>query len=100
MAGDVKINPAGLRQMARVNEKLMLDIAELTREGAADRSPVAAINGGNNRDSIALKIESPMSMYVHTESGYGGWLEIGTSKMAARPYIRPAYQDAVREASK
>lgn len=29
---------------------------------------------------------------VMTGSGYGGWLEIGTARIPARPYIRPAVE--------
>lgn len=33
---------------------------------------------------------------IYTQSGYGGWLELGTKRMAARPYIMPAFQEAVQ----
>lgn len=61
---------------------------------ASRNSPV---DTGNNRDSIATKtgIEGGKPVgRVYTQSGYGGWLEIGTSRMAARPYLAPAYQEA------
>jgi HK97 gp10 family phage protein len=63
---------------------------------ARDLSPVAAVNGGNNRDSINYE-SSGLEGRVFTESGYGGWLEIGTSRMAARPYFRPAFEQQKRE---
>jgi HK97 gp10 family phage protein len=52
---------------------------------------------GNNSDSIAKDAGMEGGKIVgrvYTQSGYGGWLEIGTSKMPARPYIAPAYQEA------
>lgn len=68
---------------------------------------------GHNRRSIAYKIGSkvttkgkpksgedpftetnpdlkPNEGAVYSTSGYGGYLETGTSKMAAQPYFRPA----------
>lgn len=57
---------------------------------ASKNSPVAT---GNNRDNIATKTGmeggKPVGR-VYTQSGQSGWLEIGTSKMPARPYIAPA----------
>lgn len=32
---------------------------------------------------------------VYTQSGYGGWLELGTKKMSARPYIYTGFMRAV-----
>ena len=61
---------------------------------ASKNSPV---DTGNNRDSIATQTGmnggKPVGR-VYTQSGYGGWLEIGTSTKPARPYIAPAYQEA------
>jgi HK97 gp10 family phage protein len=51
---------------------------------------------GNNRDSIDYKTEGD-KVIIYTESGYGGWLEIGTSRMAARPYFRPAFDQTKAE---
>ncbi len=35
------------------------------------------------------------SFRIYTQSGYGGFLEIGTAKMDAQPYIKPAFDQAV-----
>jgi len=70
---------------------------------AKRRSPVKT---GNNRRSISwgtvaevrrrdesgTTIPGGVTHAVWTESGYGGFLETGTRKMAARPYIRPALE--------
>lgn len=56
---------------------------------------------GNNRRSIAYESsgfqagegvidQSKIEGAVYSTSGYGGFLETGTRKMAARPYFRPA----------
>lgn len=55
---------------------------------------------GNNRRSIKSEVSgmgtnemvdpSKIEGAVYSTSGYGGYLETGTYKMAARPYFRPA----------
>ena len=56
------------------------------------------VDTGNNRDSIATESSTTSTgrpvARVFTQSGYGGWLEIGTSRMPARPYMAPAYNEA------
>ena len=44
---------------------------------------------GNNSRSIAYEAKG-FTAAVFSSSGYGGYLETGTSKMAAYPYFRPA----------
>jgi len=51
---------------------------------------------GHNRDSLTYKAQG-LNGEVWTESGYGGWLEIGTSKMEAQPYFQPAFEQTVGE---
>jgi HK97 gp10 family phage protein len=62
---------------------------------AKRNSPVLT---GHNASTIDGKVEEtpqgPMAV-VYTQSGYGGYLEVGTSRMRARPYIWPALQENV-----
>jgi len=58
---------------------------------------LSPVRDGNNQRSLEAKTGMEGGKIVgrvYTQSGYGGWLEIGTSRMAARPYIAPAYQEA------
>lgn len=57
---------------------------------AKEKSPYLT---GNNRRSVALEMVTALRVRVYTESGYGGWLELGTSRTAPRPYFAPAYQE-------
>jgi len=67
--------------------------------------PVAAINGGNLQASITKGVSEKTSSVVGTiEAGgarapYAQYLEFGTSKMPARPFMRPAI-NLTREAIK
>lgn len=48
---------------------------------------------GSLARSIQIKIEDDgFKGSVGTELKYGFWLEFGTNKMAARPYLRPAFK--------
>lgn len=88
-------NPQALRKMSEISFGKIRDIAEETASRAVDKSPY---DTGNNRDSIKFGQEQAGHFIVYTESGYGGWLEIGTEKRPATPYLRPAYQEAKRAA--
>lgn len=71
---------------------VIVDIAHDTMKG----SPILS---GNNRRSIKYDSKG-LSGSVYSTSGYGGWLEIGTSKMSARPYFMPAYNRHSKELPK
>jgi hypothetical protein len=49
----------------------------------------------HNADSIRARVrrtkKGPKAT-LYTESGHGGYLEIGTSRQAAEPYLYPAFQ--------
>ncbi len=44
---------------------------------------------GHNRRSIDFDVKG-LTGRVFSTSGYGGYLETGTSRMPARPYFKPA----------
>jgi HK97 gp10 family phage protein len=52
----------------------------------------------HNADSLSTMTKSRGSKiyaYMRSNSGHGGYLEKGTSKMAARPYMKPAFDQSV-----
>jgi len=55
---------------------------------------------GHNRQSIDAAVtdtpEGPQAE-MYTTSGYGGYLELGTSKMRAQPYLNPAFEQHIGE---
>jgi HK97 gp10 family phage protein len=77
------------------------EVADKAVEIAKENSPH---DTGNNRDSITVGSEKnnkkEINTDIHTESGYGGYLELGTSKMPARPYMQPAVIQALKEVVK
>lgn len=60
-------------------------IVEIAND-AIKGSPVLT---GNNRRSIRYEAKG-LTASTFSSSGYGGYLETGTSKMGAQPYFRPA----------
>lgn len=84
-----------LEEMLAVTHQVcILDFAQVMRANVAERSPYEK---GHNRDSIRLDPINPgptdMVIRIVTESGYGGWLEVGTGKMDARPYFGPGFEE-------
>lgn len=60
-----------------------------TRSSAPYEAPAAQTAGGL-QSTIQVEQDAPLSRKVGTNLPYGLYLEIGTSKMIERPYLRPA----------
>ena len=98
----------------------MVDTVTLIANDAIKESP---IDTGHNRRSIAYKVgtkavrrgkpkgdEKPfeegqpdlrtLEGAIYSTSGYGGMLETGTVKMAARPYFKPALDKNIKNLPK
>lgn len=55
---------------------------------------------GHLRTNIKVTQPEPLKVQVSSEAGYSAALEFGTSKMAARPFMRPAAQATQDDAQK
>lgn len=84
----------GLAQK-QVQEAILKSVADTfeldIKPEAAKNTPVLS---GTNRRSIDTEISlvpEGIKAELFTQSGYGGYLEIGTKKMQARPYLLPAF---------
>ena len=75
-----KVNKAG--------EKALKDTITDIAEEVITIHPWKNVTGNNSR-SIKYEVKG-LSGAVYSTSGYGGYLETGTSRMAARPYFKPA----------
>ena len=97
MSGTIRPNTAAVVAAAR--EAASRNVADLCDSMVAVAKRLTPVDSGNNRDNITSDLNStngrPVGR-VFTQSGYGGWLEIGTSRMPARPYFAPAYEQAKR----
>jgi hypothetical protein len=80
----------------RINNGVLAGVTDLFEQqvlpAAQEMSPVLT---GANRDSLSVKVRRYRRMIraaIFTQSGHGGYLEVGTSKMPAQPYIHPAFE--------
>jgi HK97 gp10 family phage protein len=75
----------------RVKQKMIdkLELAGEFVEGAA--KVLCPVDLGNLRESINHKVnEEELSVKIGTNVEYAPYVELGTSKMAAQPFLRPA----------
>ena len=100
MAGEMTFKVTFNEQILKMIEKAPTEalnrLAEHVTAGAKRRSPYKT---GNNRKNIDWDAPRGGVRRIGPTSGYGGFLEVGTRYMAARPYIRPALEDVKRRAA-
>jgi hypothetical protein len=88
---ELDIKPDAVENSPVTPEGLERNLA-LKAQGRLSRPPGGT---GYNRRSIDVTVtdtEKGPQAQLFTQSGYGGWLEVGTSKMRAQPYLFPAFQ--------
>ena len=59
-----------------------------------DAKKLCPVNTGNLRRNIRQEVKLTRRGFntkIFTTCGYGGYVEVGTRKMAAQPFIRPAF---------
>lgn len=124
MATQVIVDLSGLRPEARLEVKAAIfqatkdlfeldivptakELSPVTPEGMAHNLALKAegkLGGrrpggtGTNRRSIdSTVIEGPdgPEAELFTQSGYGAYLELGTSRMRAQPYLNPAFEQHI-----
>lgn len=76
-------------QDSRMVRDGMLDLAQIGAAGAKRRAPV---DTGELRDDIAAAEVDGVARYG-TDVEHGLYQEVGTYKMEAQPYLRPAQDD-------
>ena len=52
---------------------------------------------GNLKRSIASDQKGTLEWEITTATGYGAYVELGTTNMAAQPYFAPAYETARKQ---
>lgn len=78
----------------RVADKLEL-VGEFVEGAAKLRCP---IDTGNLRGSINHKVDKKeLSVRIGTQVEYAPWIELGTNKMSAHPFLVPALYESKTE---
>ena len=92
----VVITPEGMAQVAGRTDELVERLAGLSAEDARRTAPVDTSNMQST-----IRVEKPRELVRHVKVGgiigdtgemvdYHIYVELGTSKMAAQPFMRPA----------
>lgn len=63
-------------------------------ERARDNAPV---DTGNLKRSITAEKTGEQSLTIQTRCGYGAFVELGTTRRAATPYLAPAVQQTMSD---
>ena len=85
----IRTNINSAEVMAMVNKAAGEGLLDTTVLIAGDVVRDSPIKFGTNKRSIDYWVRK-LKAKIFSTSGYGGWLEVGTRKMEARPYFHPA----------
>lgn len=91
------------RNVDDVLDEAIMAGAKVIEQAAKSKAPVKT---GRLRRSITVEIKDKEDNFITVRVGpgkegfYGRFVELGTKKMAAKPFLRPAFDENVQEARK
>jgi len=91
---DFNDNSAAVRASLEIAKKRGLEICGEKAESYA--KALCPVDTGNLRNSIT-HFQKDEDEYIGTNVEYAPFVELGTRRMSARPYLRPAAQDHADE---
>jgi len=91
-----------VKQIASWSDSKMIDFAARITAHAKDQPEMggAPVLTGNLSRSIKMVKSDNNTLRVQTETGYGGYVNFGTSRMAANPFMQRALDKAVNDFQK
>ncbi|MDA8212163.1 MAG: HK97 gp10 family phage protein [Clostridia bacterium] len=109
-----KMQVKGLKELKQALEKVGQNVEEVLVEAVMAGAKViekaskdkAPVKTGKLKRSIGVKLKerTPYNAIAtigpNDEGFYGTFVELGTKKMAAKPFLRPAFDENVQEARK
>ncbi|ESU71107.1 hypothetical protein T260_15115 [Geobacillus thermopakistaniensis] len=78
----------------RVKEEALLAGAEIIQQAASERAPRDTGKLAENIVISDVKEDGTVDIGPDRDRFYGLFLEFGTSKMAARPFLQPAFEES------
>lgn len=84
LAGALAKVPDGAEKLARVA------VRKTARDIKSSAQSIAPVDTGNLKSNIRTTAVTPLSSDVTADTPYAVFVESGTSRMAAQPFMRPA----------
>lgn len=94
MSSRLEFTPEMLAQLQAISDQYVEDTVLPKISQAAQR--IAPFDSGYLHDHIAPVVNAD-GMFVVADTDYAAFVELGTSKMAAQPFLRPAMTSALGE---
>jgi len=91
---EVHINAEGIKQIKDGVYYGTDDYVQEVTDHAKDLAKFGKYATGETQQSIANEVEevrSGVRCKIFTQSGHGGYVEVGTKKMKAEPFLFPAF---------
>ena len=98
--GIERLQKAMRRAPVLIAEELGTAVRDLVLLVEAEAKKRCPVDTGLLRASITPVIESWAAGYVGTNTAYAPFVEYGTSKMPAQPFLEPAFEEGRKQASK
>lgn len=95
MASFVHWNPRPLEQ--EMDSKLAAKMVQMGEIGVAEARRLVPVDSGQLRDSIGYTYrQSDKTLQLYADKHYAQWIEFGTSRSPAQPFLRPAMSAMAR----
>ena len=95
-----RLQKAMKKAPALIAEELATAVRDLVLLVEAEAKILCPVDTGKLRASITPVIESWAAGYVGTNTHYAPYVEYGTRKMDAQPFLEPAFLEGKKQASK
>ncbi len=97
MASKITIRKDTIERMKSQGLDVIRTFVDIATFYAKDLTPRATGHNSRSIKNMVKMYKDRATGRIFTESGYGGYLELGTSRMPARPYLSVAVGRAAQQ---